>query len=51
VGHAEIDAAAKRDDRAFAIALVDVPGALPDYGYFPAGRAELLKFHHFLKQE
>ena len=40
VDHAEIDAPAQRRDRAFAIATIDIPGALPDHGHLTAGVAE-----------
>jgi len=36
MGHAEIEAAGKRRNRALAIAAIDVPGALPDHGYLGA---------------
>ena len=32
MGHAEIDAALQRRDRALAVAAVEIPGALPDHG-------------------
>ena len=32
MGHAEIDAAAQRRDRALAVAAIEIPGALPDHG-------------------
>jgi hypothetical protein len=37
VGHAEIDAATQGCDRGFSIAVIDVPGALPDDGHIVAG--------------
>src|SRR6202171_5419497 len=45
MGHAEIDAAAQRGDRAFAIAAVDVPGALPDHTHWRTVLAELPELH------
>jgi hypothetical protein len=51
VGHAEIDTASECRNRGLAIALVDVPGALPDHGYLLAGVAELENFHHCLASE
>ena len=48
VGHAEIDAAAQRRDRALAIAAIDIPGALPDHGDFWAVTAEWLNSHVYL---
>src|SRR6266481_4570023 len=42
VGHAEIDATAQRGDRGLVIALVDVPGALPDHGHLRTALAEFL---------
>jgi hypothetical protein len=47
VGHAEIDAAAQCHDGLLAIAVIDVPGALPDDGYVMAGGAEFFMFHVF----
>ncbi len=45
VGHAEIDAAAKRGDRSRAVSAIDVPGALPDHRYVGSVRPELIVFH------
>jgi hypothetical protein len=42
MGHAEIDATAQACDRALAIAVVDVPGALPDHGHLRTVLAEFL---------
>jgi len=50
VGHAEIDAAAQRSDRASAIAAVDIPGALPDHGYLWTVLAEFLLSQDYLQR-
>jgi len=42
VGHSEIDATAQRGDRALAIPMVDIPGALPDHGHGRTTAAEFL---------
>ena len=48
MGHAEIDAAPQRGDRALAIAAIDIPGALPDHGHLRAAWAELLLSQDYL---
>src|SRR3982074_1162010 len=48
VGHAEIDATAQRCDRALAVAMVDIPGALPDHGNERTVLAEFFFSHDCL---
>jgi hypothetical protein len=48
VRHAEIDTTATCCDRSGAVAMIDIPGALPDYGYLRAVRTELMMFHRVI---
>src|SRR5438552_14737642 len=50
VDHAEIDATAQRGDRGLAIAMVDVPGALPDHGHLRTALAEFFLSHDYLAE-
>src|SRR4029079_13008217 len=45
VCHAELDAAAKRCNRALAVAAIEIPGALPDHGNVRAALAALFVIH------
>src|SRR5262249_10532656 len=45
MGHAGLDAALKRRDRALAVAAVEIPGALPDHGNLGAAFAEGILSH------
>ncbi len=49
MGHAEVDAALERRDRLFAVAAVEIPGALPDHGDVGAVLAEWFLFQNFLR--
>ncbi len=48
MGHADVEAAAQRRDGGLAVAVVEIPGALPDYGNFRAMRAEFFLFQDHL---
>jgi hypothetical protein len=50
VGHAEIDATAQACHRALAIAVVDVPGALPDHRHLRTVLTEFLLSQDYLRR-
>src|SRR5262245_65147270 len=49
MGHARFDTALKRRNRALAVAVVEIPGALPDHGNLRAALAEGLLSHCLLR--
>src|SRR6201995_562141 len=49
MGHAALDAALERRDRLFAVAAVEIPGALPDHGDVGTVLAEWFMLHDDLR--